>query len=998
MESTSIYAEYLQLTKQYQTKYGKSTIVLLQVGAFFEVYGFLSSKESSLDTQIQEFSQICSLNISEKKATFENRQVIIAGFRDYTLDKYIQRLSENGYTSVVYVQEKTGKTITRVLDTIHSPGTYLSQEIETNVLTNNIACIWMDTFTKKTIKTMVCGIAIANIFTGKSFLTEFQEPFLIQPTTFDDLERIITIHAPSEVVFIYNSSFDNESVKSILQFSGLSNCARIIHKVSVESSEKATNCMQQKYVDHILSTFYGAKSMNGCQELQMYPTATQAFCYLLDFVQEHNPNLVRNIEIPRFQTTSNVILANHTLKQLNILNPDSNAINSSVASFLNRCQSAMGKRIFHAQLVSPTTDTVWLNQEYAATRNMLESDNYEMVVPLRKLLGQVCDIEKICRQLVVRKLVPSSIAQLYKSIGIAQQLWTCLGENTKIQQHLTQDSIEIMCSTLIQFLDTHLWINRCSSVSSLSSFEESIVKPGVCEQLDKALTLYQNNQTLFAKIHSGLNEAIRINEQGTGTGTGKEVEYVKIHETEKSGLTLQITKKRGLILKKIAQNKGSSTILDIPGTSWTDFRLVTASSNADEIVFPLLTTICNELLYQKESLNKWIAFAYNEVLRNLENDYYPILESVAQFLGKTDVLMTKTFIAKEYHYCCPKIEEETQEKSKVKPSFVQANGLRHVIIEQIHTKEIYVANDIGLGIDPISGILLYGTNAVGKTSLIRALGIAVIMAQAGLFVPCTSFVYKPYTAIFSRILGNDDLFKGLSTFAVEMSELRVILKMADQNSLILGDELCSGTETESALSIFVAGLMDLHQKQSSFIFATHFHEIIRYNEIQEMSQLALKHMSVSYDRESDKLIYDRTLKDGAGNRMYGLEVCKSLHLPEEFLEKAFEIRRKYFPETKGELSHPVSRYNAAKIRGNCEMCFLELGSEVHHIHPQRDADPKTGIIKIKSKTNDKTNNKTNDKINDKSSKIFHKNHPANLMSICEKCHLKIHKIESNSNN
>jgi len=120
------------------------------------------------------------------------------------------------------------------------------------------------------------------------------------------------------------------------------------------------------------------------------------------------------------------------------------------------------------------------------------------------------------------------------------------------------------------------------------------------------------------------------------------------------------------------------------------------------------------------------------------------------------------------------------------------------------------------------GMLLYGTNAVGKTSLIRALGIAVIMAQCGMYVPCSKFVYKPYTAIYSRILGNDNLFKGLSTFAVEMSELRIILKMADDNSLVLGDEVCSGTETESALSIFVAALMQLHTKQVSFIFCNTF--------------------------------------------------------------------------------------------------------------------------------------------------------------------------------
>ena len=133
---------------------------------------------------------------------------------------------------------------------------------------------------------------------------------------------------------------------------------------------------------------------------------------------------------------------------------------------------------------------------------------------------------------------------------------------------------------------------------------------------------------------------------------------------------------------------------------------------------------------------------------------------------------------------------------------------------------MYVTNDVCVGNvkkekDCVNtdGILLYGTNAVGKTSLIRALGISVIMAQSGLFVPCSSFKYKPYTAIFSRILGNDNIFKGLSTFAVEMSELRVIMKMADKNSLVLGDELCSGTEMESALSIFVAGLSKLHRNR-----------------------------------------------------------------------------------------------------------------------------------------------------------------------------------------
>jgi len=282
-----------------------------------------------------------------------------------------------------------------------------------------------------------------------------------------------------------------------------------------------------------------------------------------------------------------------------------------------------------------------------------------------------------------------------------------------------------------------------------------------------------------------------------------------------------------------------------------------------------------------------------------------------------------------------------------------------------------VANDIVLGNEAVNGILLYGTNAVGKTSFIRAIGIAIVMAQAGLYVPCSSFEYMPYKYIFTRILGNDNIFKGLSTFAVEMSELRTILRLADEKSIVLGDELCSGTESISATSIFVAGVKQLEEKNTSFIFATHLHEIVDYDEIRDMKSVFLKHMSVMYDRENDKLIYDRKLKDGPGDNMYGLEVCKSLNLPGSFLELAHNIRMKYHPVSGSILSLKTSHYNAKKIVGICEMCKEQMGQEIHHLQHQRDANV-NGVIQ---QDNDAP---------------FHKNRVANLMSLCEKCHDKIH--------
>ena len=94
--------------------------------------------------------------------------------------------------------------------------------------------------------------------------------------------------------------------------------------------------------------------------------------------------------------------------------------------------------------------------------------------------------------------------------------------------------------------------------------------------------------------------------------------------------------------------------------------------------------------------------------------------------------------------------------------------IRHPIVEKIQTDVEYIPNDIELSED---GILLYGTNACGKSTLMKSVGLSIVMAQSGFFVPCESFVYYPYTQIFTRILNNDNMFKGKSSFAVEMSEL-----------------------------------------------------------------------------------------------------------------------------------------------------------------------------------------------------------------------------------
>jgi DNA mismatch repair protein MutS len=988
----SIYKIYFDLTEKYEKQYGKKSIVLLQVGSFFEIYALRDMNGKIIKSEIENISQICQFAIAEKKVEYEGKQVLMSGFGVYRLDFYIQRLTENNITTIVYNQKKEGTSVvSRDLYGIYSPGTFIPYDIDSNPnLTNNVLCVWLDYYSPMSSnqKNIIYGISTVNVFTGETTIFEHDTPFLLNPTTFDELERYISVINPSEVIII--SKFDEKITNTIIQYSGIK--TNTIHKYILETDSSCykkqiiENCEKQSYISHILSTFFGEECYQICNEFQLYSIATQSYCFLMHFIQEHNPDLVRKIALPIFNNTScRMVLANHTLKQLNIIDDNTDDSKnakrlSSVLSFLNNCCTSMGKRLFNHQLTNPTFNQDWLDNEYKMIGIILEDKNSFLIEIFRKHLNKIRDLEKICRQIVLQKIYPTSIFNLYKSILEIREMNSFLSENPELCEYLCSEIndlktinsniyINSLTTNIVGYIDSQINIDKCNGINSMTSFDENIFKEGISQNLDKISREFRENIERFDKIRLFLNQLMRNESKDQNND---ETDYIRVHETEKSGSTLQITKKRILILKplleKIAVLKNNEKMIvfmddfEIP---LKDIRFISPSKTTDEIEFPQLTRIIKKIVSLKESMSEEISKVFSQFLRDLEKKWYDSIENLAKYIAKIDVLQSKAYSAIKYNYTRPVIDNSKEK------SFVSVCDLRHLLIEHINQNEIYVTNDIILGID-VDGVLLYGTNAVGKTSFIRALGICVIMAQAGMFVPCSSFIYKPYTAIFSRILGNDNIFKGLSTFAVEMSELRIILRLADENSLILGDELCTGTETESALSIFTAGLMNLHEKKSTFLFATHFHEICRFDEIKQLNRMVLKHMSVHYDRENKVLIYDRKLKNGTGNRMYGLEVCKSLYLEEEFLEKAYEIRSKYFDNTRGELSYSPSIYNINKIRGKCELCNDVIGTETHHISPQKSANDK-GFIGT-----------------------FHKNHSANLATVCEKCHNELHNEKKSS--
>jgi DNA mismatch repair protein MutS len=345
------------------------------------------------------------------------------------------------------------------------------------------------------------------------------------------------------------------------------------------------------------------------------------------------------------------------------------------------------------------------------------------------------------------------------------------------------------------------------------------------------------------------------------------------------------------------------------------------------------------------------------MLSSIFDKHKCVIQKCIYCIERIDFQTTNAFNAVKYKYTKPIIDGSV--------STINAHQIRHPIIERIQDSVLYVPNDLKFD-QKCNGKLVFGINSSGKSSLMKSLGLTLLMAQSGMYVPADRFVYYPYTAVFTRISSSDNLYKSQSTFTNEMLELRNILNFSNERSLILGDELCSGTESASAVSLVASGILNMIKNKSTFILASHLHELTNIESINKNQNMRIHHLSVRYDDKTNVIYYERILKDGASDTLYGLEVCKSLDMPRDFLLTANMIRHEVLEMNTNFVTNKKSKYNAKVFEDVCKVCS-QKASEVHHIKHQKNSDEKgmNGTQK--------------------------KNVKHNLVALCSKCHHKTHR-------
>jgi len=639
--------------------------------------------------------------------------------------------------------------------------------------------------------------------------------------------------------------------------------------------------------------------------LQAAPLCVNSLASLLRFVDEHFPSFQEHL--PKhglWIPEESVYLGNNVLTQINFLD---------VLNLFMKTNTQMGRRAMRQRLLYPirSIQTLESRLEEITKISQLPKEKKQQIA---SLLQKISDLPRIHRKIQTFKVTAADVLALEQSYVYTKKLLELLG-GEQVDEYIKA------------FKSTFSTEKACRSNEDLFFLPDD--KGPETAAAEKVLaTLNSEADAILEKVRawSSLPEAALKLEGYTVTG---------------SKTTLQKIKTR--------LSHSTMTPAPYPGITVTDRK------SGGNLNIPALEEVHTKIMRLREEIQGLFERELPPVCSAFADSSFETWSFIEDWLAALDVTVTLERVCTERGFVRPELVDGSTGN-------IDIEGLRHPLIEAQATRLEYVKHSVTLD---ANGWLLYGMNASGKSSLMKSVGIAVLLAQCGCFVPATRLRLSPYGSVFTRILNHDNLWAGLSSFAVEMTELREILLKVDGKSLVLGDEVCSGTESTSATSLVAAALTWLKDKQASFLFATHLHGLMSLKAVTDAVQVW--HLRVRYDPKTGVLTYDRSLQKGAGSSMYGLEVARALNLPFEFLEKAQAFRHELLGTAPEDSEQTQSSWKVQ--RRSCELCQHPLVSdiEIHHIRPQKEAG-ETGHFA------DGT----------------HKDHMRNLIAVCQTCHDKHH--------
>jgi len=939
---------------------------------------------------------------NSKSKVHSTTNPFMIGFPRISYHKYREKLLMAQYTIIRVDETSTNSdgSKNRTISEIVNPQTDLeSNNIADPQALSGIACLYIEyqNGTKNIDRTLLTvGLSYINVVSGENSIYEVYSKEDDELYALNEINRFLQCMRPADLN-IYLKDFPSNRVNE--------------YKIYFTDNLTLTNYQRYFFYDIIKSEYF---TLNYQQELlnKIFPLKTNSnpgqssqiqvekynplsvferlnvqnltygrlsYILLLNYCYDHKPELIEGLSIPQtgwLDQNTNLVLTNNVVQQLNLISHnkvgnwyDTDIKHDSLISVLDQCTTLMGSRLLKRRILNPITNIGQLNQYYDMTQYLIE--NNDLITTLHKHLRGMADIERLQRLAKLNMLKPSDLAQLISAYIKIDTIHTLMQNNAVFQPILIpsdklgafNSSVQLLQQIFhIDILRKAKYRNPTKHQAAKLNSEQCLIKPGNYQQVDEIVKYTSQYWQYLLQVCEHFSAIV-----GRNVEIKPSIERASKADTDDENTTgslykvlITTTKARGNTICDSAQ---LNTQLTGP-LSTTNIK-----ANVVAITSPIIEQCCTNFEHYNQMLENIMLSIYQSVVKQLGESTFG--NAVNKFIANLDFIHNNARLAIENKYYRPNIvvkpaidseDKNIEDNKDSQTSWVKILDLRHALLEQIGNRE-YIPNDVELGT-----MLLYGVNSSGKTALARATGIAIIMAQCGMFV-AGKMQYYPYNKIMARLSGNDDELKGQSSFMVEMYELAIILKNADQNSLILGDELSRGTESGSGTGLSVATFEELFKRKTSFIFATHMHHLVKMTSITKLmaAGLQIKHLTAVYDPDIDMLVYDRKLKEGSGSSLYGLEVCRSLRFDADFLSRAGQIRNEVVGKSKELMSSKKSRYDSKLYVDKCQICSNNIDLHTHHIAEQHTADEQ-GFIGY-----------------------YHKDSKFNLLILCQDCHQKLHQ-------
>lgn len=936
---------YFDLQKYFEDKYGQDTVIFMEIGTFFEVYE-VNNDELQIG-KAKEIAELLNIQLTKKnKNIIENsdKNPLLAGVPAVSFERYLSRLiSEQKYTVIVVKQKGTPPKISRYISQIVSPGTNFDHIIDND--DNYIVSLLVDKH--KDIYNV--GYSAIDVTTGKTWLYETHGTSEDSSYALDEVFNLLNIYRTSEVVVTFLDGITDQ--RHVLQY--LEIAEHYHYSVNHERPKIDFQNDLFKEVYQIQSLLSPIEHL----DLERSPMITESLAILVHFVIEHDIHIVQKLDRPNIIDNRRFMyLGNNALEQVGIISKDKKEF--TLLKMLDKSATAIGKRLLKERLLNPVLEKDELERRYNLIEKVSSHVRY-----LDETMRGIYDLERLSRRLDLARLHPFEMNHIYESMLSVKELMAYVKKHKIQKTPFHESEVDEFLRDITKSIDLDV-----SRRFTNMTVDENFLMSGVDEAID---TLVQENSTMliaFEDIMSSIEKLLEVNNSGSSN------RLVSLGLLEKEGYYISLSKNRFSMIEK--EFKISE--------EFSNFS-VKKLTNSVKITSDFTDKLSDNIMKNRRKIVSLVKDKYIQLQGVYERRYSLLFDRVINYVSDLDVGVSSSKVAQQFKHSRPMIIDVKEDEN-----FMQIMQLRHPLIEVQERGGIYVPNDIVMGnrdymdlphpntvmLDvavhdghSINGVLLYGINSSGKSSLMKSIGIATLMAQSGFFVSAAVMKFSLFDSLFTRIVSKDNLAKGLSTFAVEMLELKNIFNRATVRSLVLGDEISHGTETLSGVAIVASAIIKLAKLRSIFLFATHLHQLSTMREITTLDNVVDLHLSVEYDELKDRLIFNRVLQAGSGSSIYGLEFAKSLHMDSDFLDTANTIRKRLandFDELELLVKKKKSKYNKDLYVTKCVICGA-MAEDVHHIS-QRSLADKAGFIGH-----------------------FHKDNKHNLIPLCKEHHNLIHE-------